>query len=250
MRALISDIHANLEALEAVLRAINDEGVDEIWCLGDIVGYGPNPHECLDLIERNCSVCLMGNHDWAVLNSPVSFNSIATRMIYRTKEWLQVTEESDQRAQERWSFLESLPLRRQQGSYVLVHASPRAELTEYVLPSDVQYDRDKLKDILGMIEAYCVVGHTHVPCCINEELELVVPEGNGFRVELTEKRAIINIGSVGQPRDGDNRACYATLDDGVLTWHRVPYHFDRTAEKLNKLGEEYQVLGYRLSIGR
>jgi predicted phosphodiesterase len=250
VRALISDIHANLEALEAVLRAISAQGVDEVWCLGDIVGYGPNPKECLDLVERNCSLCLLGNHDWAVLNSPVSFNSIATRMIYRTKEWLQTNENSSERDKQRWAFIEERPLREIRGEFLMVHASPRAELSEYILPSDVQYDRTKLNEILSMVERYCAVGHTHVPCCITEELELTVPDGNGFTIELDERKAVVNTGSVGQPRDGDNRACYAVVDERRITWHRVPYRFDRTAAKLSELGEDYGVLGYRLSIGR
>ena len=250
MIAVISDIHGNKEALEAVLRAISSQGVDEIWCLGDIVGYGPDPGDCIDLVERNCSLRLMGNHDWAVLNAPVGFNSIATRMIYRTKEWLRVNDQSADRDKARWDFLASMDVLSMQEHYLLVHASPRAELSEYILPGDVKYDPDKLHDIFGMIDRACIVGHTHVPCCISEELDLIVPDGSGFVVETGEKKMIINVGSVGQPRDGDNRACYLTLDGGLVRYHRVPYPFGRTVDKLGELGEEYQMLGYRLSIGR
>ena len=250
MIAVISDIHGNKEAFEAVLRASSSQGVDDIWCLGDIVGYGPDPKDCVDLVQKNCSLLLMGNHDWAVVHSPVGFNSIATRMIYKTKEWMRVTDESSERDRERWEILSSMTHRSLQERYLLVHASPRSELSEYILPADVKYDHNKLQDIFGMIDRPCVVGHTHVPCCITEELELIVPEETGFAVEVNERRIIVNTGSVGQPRDGDNRACYVTLEDGLVRYHRVPYAFGKTVDKLAALGEPYEVLAYRLSIGR
>lgn len=250
MLAIISDIHANAEALEAVLQSAWMQGIEEIWCLGDLVGYGPNPQKCIDLIQKNCKVCLMGNHDWAVLHSPVSFNSIATRMIYKTKKWLKPAEDADEQQIERWEFLENLPKGYDEDDSCFFHASPRDKLTEYLLPSDVQYDREKLQDVLEVIDHYCFVGHTHVPCCIKEGLELVVPEGNGFTVELDERNAIINVGSVGQPRDGDNRASYVILDENRVTWCRVPYRFEKTAAEIAKLGKDYEILGHRLRVGR
>ncbi len=250
MIAVISDIHGNKEALEAVLRAISSQGVDEIWCLGDIIGYGPDPKDCIDLVERNCSLLLMGNHDWAVLHSPVGFNSIATRMIYKTKEWLQIHEDSTERERQRRELLSSMAQRCLQQEHLLVHASPRSELSEYILPADVKYDPNKLHDIFGMIDRPCLVGHTHIPCCISEGLELIIPEGTGFAVEVNQQKMVVNTGSVGQPRDGDNRSCYVTLEDGLVRYHRVPYPFGKTVDKLTALGEEYEVLAYRLSIGR
>ena len=250
MRAVVSDLHANKEALEAVLRDISAQGVDEIWCLGDVVGYGPDPIDCVDLVMWNCTLCLMGNHDWAVVNAPVGFNSAATRMVYQTKLWMQLTEESTEQERARWDFLANLPLRRSEGGRLLVHASPRAELTEYILPNDVRYDQPKLQEIMQMFEGVCMVGHTHIPCCITEDLELILPEGNGFTVELGQKKMIVNIGSVGQPRDGDKRACYVTLEDGLVRYHRVEYRLDKTVDKISALGEEFEVLGYRLTIGR
>jgi len=252
MLAIISDIHGNVEALEAVLQTIRADGIDEVWCLGDIVGYGPNPKECIDLVSRNCSICLMGNHDWAVLNTPMGFNSFAARMIYRTKECMKLTESSTEQERARWEFLSELPLQSVQEKALLVHASPRAALSEYILPTDVDYDRGKLYDIFEMLDRYCFVGHTHVPCCITEDLGLTIPEGNGFAVELDERKAIVNIGSVGQPRDGDNRASYVTVDDGGLkvVYRRVPYRLEKTVEKLHALGEQYDMLANRLLVGR
>lgn len=248
--AIISDIHGNLEALEAVLREIRHQGIDEIWCLGDIVGYGPNPVECTDLIRKNCSLTLMGNHDWALLNSPVGFNSLATAMIYKTKEWMRITDESNDDDQERWEFLSQLPLSVERNGAFLVHASPRAELSEYILPSDVSHDPRKFEEIFSMIENVCLVGHSHVPCVITDDMELMLLHGENTSVDIDGRKMVINIGSVGQPRDGDNRACFVTLSDNSVRYTRVPYNYRRTMEKISDLGDEYQMLGYRLGLGR
>jgi diadenosine tetraphosphatase ApaH/serine/threonine PP2A family protein phosphatase len=248
--ALISDVHGNLEALEAVLREIRHQGIDEVWCLGDIVGYGPNPIECADLIRRNCSRVLMGNHDWALLNSPVGFNTLATAMIYKTKEWMRVTDASTEEDKERWNFLSQLPLSDEVNGLFLVHASPRAELSEYILPSDVAHDPRKFEEIFSMIDHVCAVGHSHVPCCITEDLELAGVRGENFVIELDARKRILNVGSVGQPRDGDNRACFASFNDGTVRYTRVPYDYRRTMDKIKALGDEFQMLGYRLGLGR
>jgi len=249
--ALISDIHGNLEALEAVLREIRGQGIDEIWCLGDIVGYGPDPIVCTELVRKNCSLTLMGNHDWALLNTPVGFNSLATAMIYKTKEWMSVDGSADGRAQARRDFLSQLPLRAERGSAFLVHGSPRAELSEYILPSDVTYDAEKFEEIFAMIDHVCFVGHSHIPCWIAEDLTLAMPHDEGATVDPEGSgKYIINIGSVGQPRDGDNRACFVTLEDGLVRYKRVPYDYHRTAAKIRQVGEEFEMLGYRLGLGR
>ena len=249
-KALISDIHGNLEALEAVLTSISQQGIDEVWCLGDIVGYGCDAISCTDLVRHNCSRTLMGNHDWALLNSPVGFNSLATAMIYKTKEWMRITDESTEEDKERWNFLSQLPLSAESDGMFLVHASPRAELSEYILPSDVAHDPGKFEEMFSMIDHLCVIGHSHVPCCITEDLELSGPRGGGAVIELDGRKRIINVGSVGQPRDGDNRACFAVFEDDIVRYNRVPYDYRRTMEKIRNLGDEYQMLGYRLGLGR
>jgi len=250
VRAIVSDIHGNQEAFETVLAEISAQGIDEIWCLGDLVGYGPDPNRCVDLVRKNVSLCVMGNHDWALLNKPIGFNTIAARMIALTQEWMRPVDESDTEAIERLKFISNLPRRLWRDDFLLVHGSPRHAMSEYVLPTDVSYDPGKFEEIFPMIEKYCLIGHSHYPCVITEDLGVVVPEGSGVEIELGEKKAIINVGSVGQPRDGDRRACFVVLDDDVIRYHRIPYEVGRTAEKLKKLGQDYEVLGYRLSIGR
>ena len=249
-RAIISDVHANQEALEAVLTEINTLGIDEIWCLGDLVGYGPNPKECVDLIRRHTSLCIMGNHDWALLNKPIGFNSVAANMINLTKKWMDPAKDKDDRALERWDFISELPRRLHRDGFLLVHGSPRHALSEYILPTDVRYDPGKFEEIFPMFDQYCLIGHSHFPCIITEDCEAKVPEGNGSEFELGDQKAIINVGSVGQPRDGDERACFVIQEDNKIRYKRLPYDRSRTAGKIEKLGDEYQVLAYRLSIGR
>lgn len=250
MKAVISDIHGNIEALETVLTQIASEGIDEIWCLGDIVGYGPNPQECVDLVKRNASLCIMGNHDWAVLNEPYGFNEVAARMVYLTKEWMDPTENPTDQKTERWEFLSQLPTKIQEDPFLLVHGSPREALTEYILPGDVDYDPHKLREVFARIDRYCLVGHSHYPCVIDEENRLVIPSGNAREVPLLDRKMVFNVGSVGQPRDGDTRACFVTLEDEVVRYHRVPYDNQKTQQKLRELGEDYEILAARLAAGR
>jgi diadenosine tetraphosphatase ApaH/serine/threonine PP2A family protein phosphatase len=180
----------------------------------------------------------------------VGFNTLAAAMVYKTKEWMRITDDSTEEDKERWNFLSQLPLSAEVGNMLLVHASPRAELSEYILPSDVAHDPDKFVEIFSMIDRVCVVGHSHVPCSIAENLELAVVRGESFSVTLNDRKRIINIGSVGQPRDGDNRACFVTFNEDIARYTRVPYNYRRTMDKINKLGDEYQMLGYRLGLGR
>lgn len=250
MPAIISDIHSNLEALEAVLQDISSQGVDEIWCLGDIVGYGPDPQKCIDLIENNCALTLLGNHDWAVLNSPEGFNYMATQMVYKTKKWLRVNDKSTDAEKRRWGFLENLDVRVERNDFLLVHASPRAELSEYLLPSDITFEPEKFQAAFESTPQYVMGGHTHLPCCISDDLELKQPDETGYTATLDERKTYINTGSVGQPRDGDPRACYVIVERNAVTWHRVPYHYDRTARKLRDLGDSYEPLAHRLEVGR
>ena len=158
-RALISDIHGNLEALEAVLEHIGAQSIEEIYCLGDIVGYGPNPRECIDRVRR-CAVCLLGNHDQGALFDPEGFNAGAERAIFWTRKML----ESGDRAgsEERWEFLGELPRVHREPGLMFVHGSARNPLNEYVFPEDI-YNQRKMERIFSLVERYCFQGHTHIP---------------------------------------------------------------------------------------
>lgn len=229
MRILvISDIHANLTALETVLDLAGD--VDGVWCLGDLVGYGPDPNECITRLRKvhNFS-CIMGNHDAAALNliDSNSFNPEARRAIQITQNALSGVSKA---------YLRSLPETLVFGKVTLAHGSPRHPVWEYLLDtSTAQINFDYFETDL------CFVGHTHLPVQYilrdgRSSVTLSVPKP-GHEI-LLGKRTIINPGSVGQPRDRDPRASYAIYDPQAMTWtnYRVTYDISAVQERMEKMG--------------
>jgi diadenosine tetraphosphatase ApaH/serine/threonine PP2A family protein phosphatase len=253
-RALMSDIHGNLEALETVLRDIEGQGVDEIYCLGDVIGYGPNPRECIDLVIENCSVTLLGNHDQGAMFDPDGFNVGAERAIFWTRGQL---ESATDRAgnERRWEFLGELPRSHKAPPFLFVHGSPRNPLSEYIFPEDI-YNHRKMERLFQLVEQYCFQGHTHVPGVFTEEFQFFAPEEIDHEYTLGEGKLLINVGSVGQPRDGDPRACYTILDDGDgaraprIAYRRIPYDFETTIQKIHAIPDLEPFLGDRLRQGR
>lgn len=246
-RALISDIHSNLEALNAVLADIRAQGIKEVFCLGDIVGYGPNPRECIDLV-MDCRVCLLGNHDQGALFDPEGFNTGAERAIFWTREQLEQGGASSD-GHRRWDFLGELPRTYQDGPLLFVHGSARNPLNEYIFPEDI-YNRRKMEKIFALIPRQSFQGHTHVPGVFTEDLRFFSPEEIDYQVRLTEQKAMVNVGSVGQPRDGDPRACYVVLEDDLVRFRRVEYPFEETIRKIYDIPELDNFLGDRLRDGR
>lgn len=247
-RALISDIHGNLEGLEAVLADIRDQGITEIYCLGDIIGYGPNPCECIDLIMK-VDVCLLGNHDQGALFDPEGFNPGAERAIFWTRDQLENSRVNSQNSASRWEFLGELPRNRRENGLLYVHGSARNPLNEYVFPEDI-YNPRKMEKIFSLIEQCCFQGHTHVPGVFTQGLNFMSPEEMGYRYQLTSEKTMINVGSVGQPRDGDRRACYVVLEDDVVSFRRVEYSAETTRDKIYAIPELENFLGDRLLVGR
>lgn len=247
-RALISDIHSNLEGLEAVLADIREQGIKEIYCLGDIIGYGPNPCECIDLV-MDCDVCILGNHDQGALFDPEGFNAGAERAIFWTRDQLENSRSNPAKSAARWEFLGELPRNRRENSILYVHGSARNPLNEYVFPEDI-YNPRKMEKIFALIEQTCFQGHTHVPGIFTQSLNFLSPEEVGYRYRLTEEKTMINVGSVGQPRDGDRRACYVVLEDDWVTFRRVDYPAEITRDKIYAIPELENFLGDRLLVGR
>jgi predicted phosphodiesterase len=247
-RALISDIHGNLEGLQAVLADIRQQGITEVYCLGDIIGYGPNPRECIDLVMK-CDVCLLGNHDQGALFDPEGFNSGAERAIFWTREQLEDPAGSPEANAKRWDFLGELPRNHREDSMLFVHGSARNPLNEYVFPEDI-YNRRKMEKIFALIEKYCFQGHTHVPGVFTESLNFSSPDELGYQYRLADEKIMVNVGSVGQPRDGDRRSCYVVLEDGLLTFRRVEYDVEVTRRKIYDTPELDNFLGDRLMEGR
>ncbi|HEX73991.1 MAG TPA: metallophosphoesterase family protein [Dehalococcoidia bacterium] len=224
--AIIADIHANLTAFTAVLDDIERRGgVEEVWCLGDIVGYGPDPHQCIELLCQYKHVCVAGNHDWAAIGKMDTgdFNPDAADACHWTARQLTL---------EDTKYLESLPLVVQRGDFTLVHGSPREPIWEYLLSTS-----SAKQNFAYFQSQFCLVGHSHVPLVFeyNETGACLVSE---FPVDnilkLAKNRLIINPGGVGQPRDGDPRASYAIYDSQArsVTLYRVPYDIGATQARM------------------
>ena len=246
--AIISDIHSNLEGLEAVLADIRDHQVDQVYCLGDIVGYGPNPRECVDLVMQS-DMCILGNHDQGALFDPECFSSGAEQAIFWTRDQLEATNGDPEAAATRWDFLAELPRNHTEDNRLFVHGSPRNPLNEYVFPEDV-YNPKKIEKLFSLVRGVCFQGHTHVPGVFTERCAFHRPEDIGFQFVIGNDKAMINVGSVGQPRDGDPRACYAVLEENRVTYRRVEYPKEKTIEKIYAIPELNNFLGDRLRDGR
>jgi len=249
-RAILSDIHSNLEAIQAVLEDAGQQGVEQVYCLGDIVGYGPDPLACIDLAMQ-MDVCLLGNHDQAALFDPEGFSSGAEGAIFWTREQLESPPEGQDIEQHRarWQFLAELPRCHSEDTLFFVHGSVRNPLNEYVFPEDV-YNVRKLEKIFGMLQRHSFQGHSHVPGVITESGKAFSPEQIDGPYPLGPEKAMINVGSVGQPRDGDPRACYALLADDSVTFRRVDYPRQQTIEKIYSIPPLDNALGDRLREGR
>jgi predicted phosphodiesterase len=249
--AIISDIHSNLPALEAVLADAATADVEETWCLGDVVGYGAQPDDCARLVRESCALCLVGNHDLAALGELdiSSFSSAAAAAVRWTREVA---------GEETMKFLAGLEPADETRDVALYHASPRDPVWEYVLWPD-----QAAECIEAQAARVSLIGHSHVSLFFTlaerddgaRDLASAVARGAqagaGTRLDLTEGRWLINPGSVGQPRDGDPRAAWLELDTGTwdATYHRVAYDIDRAAEAIeaNDLPEH---LARRLYVGQ
>lgn len=250
--ALISDLHSNREALDAVFADIDGQHVDAVLCLGDVVGYGPEPEYCVDVVRQRCQLCLMGNHDEALFRDASDFNPHARGAIEFTRERMQPAWWSSGDKKARWKYLKGLPLSHTIGRFLFVHGSPRDPVREYVLSTDGYLNPEKLRAVFDSFEGVALGGHTHHPGMHDENLRFHGLNGaESLTLELpADKRFFINVGSVGQPRDADNRACYAILEDERITWRRVPYNFQITAEKIVRTGALSEVLARRLAMGK
>jgi predicted phosphodiesterase len=248
VKALISDIHSNLEALQAVLEDIGKQSVEEIYCLGDIVGYGPNPRECVDLVMK-CKMVLLGNHDQGAMFDPEGFNPGAERAIFWTRAQLESPDGGRGAREKRWEFLAERPRSHKEENVLYVHGSARNPLNEYVFPEDI-YNQRKMERIFAHVERYCFQGHTHVPGIFTESLQFYSPEEVDYVYDMDTRKTLVNVGSVGQPRDGDWRACYVLFDGKTLRYRRVEYDIDTTVKKIYSIPDLENFLGDRLRDGR
>jgi diadenosine tetraphosphatase ApaH/serine/threonine PP2A family protein phosphatase len=226
--ALLADIHANLDAFIAVLDDIGRRGgVEEFWCLGDIVGYGPEPSQCIELLRKCKHICVAGNHDLAAIGKLdiASFNPDAAFACRWTAQQL---------SPEDIEYLGSLPLVIEKGDFTIVHGSPREPIWEYLISKGSAQE-----NFACFKTKYCLVGHSHMPFIFrqdeNDSCSLITLTDSIGQV-LGKSRMIVNPGGVGQPRDGDPRASYAIYDSdsGVVRLYRVAYDISATQGKMVK----------------
>jgi diadenosine tetraphosphatase ApaH/serine/threonine PP2A family protein phosphatase len=252
MFAIISDIHSNLEALKTVLGDIDRRKIDTIYCLGDIIGYGPDPAECLDLVSRVVKWSLCGNHDHAVFYEPAHFNVAAERAAFWTRVRLEQEKDAEKR-NARWRFLGKLSPRLEMDGMLFVHGSPRKPINEYLFPDDVFTAPQKLMSNFERMEQLtCFCGHTHVPGVFVDDPYFEPPDelGDERRYTVGDEKVIINVGSVGQPRDRDPRAAYVIVDGDQVEFIRVEYNVEVTAKRIRDNPNLDDFLGARLFEGK
>jgi diadenosine tetraphosphatase ApaH/serine/threonine PP2A family protein phosphatase len=242
--AILTDIHSNLPALEAVLSAIVETGIERRWCLGDVVGYGAQPDECTKLVSERCELSLVGNHDLAVTGeiSTDVFSASAAAAV----EWTRANCEAST-----IDFLQSLEPANTEHEVALYHASPRDPVWEYVLAVDQA--RECMEE---QAERVSLIGHSHVALWFSDGQGPPGGDGggqaeDGKEIDLSERRWLLNPGSVGQPRDGDPRAAWLELDTEAwkATYHRVTYDIDNAAEAIREAGLP-ELLADRLYVGQ
>lgn len=239
--AIISDIHSNLEALQAVLKDIKKRRIKSIFCLGDLVGYGANPEECIALVVKETDALIAGNHDWAAIDKTeiATFNPVAAEAIVWTQKRL--SEGSKK-------ILAGLPLTHRVDNLLLVHGSPaKPEQWQYLFALE-----DFRLQFGFFSEQVCFIGHSHIPSGVFQDINSYTDfqRENPFPL-LKKRKYIVNVGSVGQPRDLDPRACYAIYDgnNDALEIVRVEYNIPLAEQKIIKAGLP-EVLAERLSLGK
>jgi predicted phosphodiesterase len=243
--AVLSDVHSNRQALESVLEAIEETGIERLWCLGDVVGYGADPDACTALVREHCELSLVGNHDLAVLDEldTATFSETAAEAVGWTRE------HAEEKTME---FLRAGKPAMSRDGFGLFHASPRDPIWEYVLSFEqAEAGLDALEEKVGLI------GHSHISLFFTRPLEARPSHiqgsqaSEGARLDLTSGAWLLNPGSVGQPRDGDPRAGWLELDTEELTarYHRVPYDTGAAGAAILAAGLP-AALAERLQVGR
>ncbi len=238
--AVVSDVHANLHALESVLAAIDADPADELWCLGDLVGYGARPNECCELIEARAAVCLGGNHDLAVRGTIDLAEFSGDAAVAAT--WTRGVLSAPARA-----YLDTLEPKGERADVGLYHGSPRDPVWEYVLSDEAAVAAIMLSDF-----PLTLVGHSHVALqvSLNDRALDGGLAGDGTVLDLGTRKWLLNPGSVGQPRDGDPRAAYLVLDLEAqrAAFHRVDYDIEATQAEI-RAAELPEPLAERLATG-
>ena len=267
LTAIISDLHGNIPALEVALADARARGVRRYVCLGDVVGYGARPRQCLDIVMRLCKpgakeleehggaaledgLCLLGNHEQALMYHAEDFNPKARAAIDWTREELG---RDPERADDYWDYLGELEGLRRDDVAMFAHGSPRDPVREYMVPRDAR-DAEKLAaNFQVMDRGICFVGHSHVPAVYYSDGRLFRPRGTDGPFDLgnlDESPCIVNVGSVGQPRDRDPRLSYVLFEGRTVTFVRLEYPIIEAAAEIRDVPELPDFLADRLAVGK
>lgn len=256
MIAFISDLHSNEEALATALKDAEAEGAEAVICLGDVLGYGASPRAVVDRTRKECALCLQGNHDAALLSDEDArgFNERALAAIRWTQAALNPELEENWPI---WDWLgELVPSMAMSVDGVgeevlLVHASPREPLNEYLMPGAGKHPERLRANFEAARHRLTFFGHTHHPGYFAEGDDFVRAVEAGNRLEFEpDRRYLVNVGSVGQPRDGDPRLAYALFDGETLRWRRLEYDVDSAVKRIEAVPELPDSLAARLRVGR
>jgi len=262
-------MHALAVVMAAIDAKIDASKGDQIWCLGDTIGYGPDPVACVDVVAKRCKWALLGNHDFGVLYEPTNFNAAAEQAAFWTRAQFEAEAKRDRvGAIKRWEFLGKLRAREVEGPFLCVHGSPRRPINEYLFPEDAENAPIKMRENFHRIKKYCLVGHTHVPGVFTGDGDFYSPkemDDATWKLKPNEK-VIVNPGSVGQPRDLDPRASYAIMEVDMIEsgdasttstmvaksvqFFRLEYDVKKVVEKIHAIEELQNWLGDRLIDGR
>lgn len=264
--AIISDLHGNMPAIEAAVADARARGARRFACCGDVVGYGAQPREALDVVMRLCvpgarhedgeeledGLCLKGNHEEALLTSPEDFNPKARAAIEWTHK--EITSGGGREVgYGYWDFLGELSASACDEVAMFAHGSPREPVREYLLPRDIRDSTKMQANFDAMKRDVCFVGHSHVPAVYYEDGRIFTPSGTDGPYGLglgPGRRAIVNVGSVGQPRDGDRRLSYVMFDGDTVEFVRVDYDFAEAASRISAVPDLPEYLAERLHLGR
>jgi predicted phosphodiesterase len=246
--AIVSDIHSNIEALEAVLDDIHENECEEIVCLGDLLGYGPSPRQVLRIAMDLFEFTLMGNHEEGILYQPVGFNWKAEASAWWTKDQLKSPHYPAHENRKYWGYLEQMPRFATHGDVLYVHASPIDPTREYVMP-EACYNPEFMTAIFKKIKRVAFGGHTHLPGIFFENRPFLQQNRIEGPYPVVKGKFFVNVGSVGQPRDGDTRSCYVIFDGKTVLFRRVEYNYKKTARKIRRIKRLPNALGMRLALG-
>jgi len=246
--AIVSDIHSNIEALEAVLDDIHENECEEIVCLGDLLGYGPSPRQVLKIAMDLFEFTLLGNHEEGILYQPVGFNWKAEASAWWTKDQLKSPHYPAHENRKYWNYLEQMPRFATHGDVLYVHASPIDPTREYVMP-EACYNPEFMTAIFKKIKRVAFGGHTHLPGIFFENRPFLQQNRIEGPYPVVKGKFFVNVGSVGQPRDGDTRSCYVIFDGKTVLFRRVEYNYKKTARKIRRIKRLPNALGMRLALG-